>query len=165
MWMFGESRAQQKNSNSSNEQHGAKMLGHLLRLGNREDEQLQVDEQYISAVVISQVGDGLLSYLTQDAHADDIKNGEYLTMISEDLNQRMIPTTTVNLLQLENNEYPSEQHIQLATDFLDQHRNWTTYQLLLVIATIEPFLSQLEAIDAPPVAPKRTGLISVSWLE
>uniref|UniRef100_A0A915EJB2 SET domain-containing protein n=1 Tax=Ditylenchus dipsaci TaxID=166011 RepID=A0A915EJB2_9BILA len=62
--------------------------------------------------------------LTQDAHADDIKNGEYLTMIAEDLNQRMIPTTTVNLLQLENNEYPSEQHIQLATDFLDQHRNW-----------------------------------------
>uniref|UniRef100_A0A915EPS4 Uncharacterized protein n=1 Tax=Ditylenchus dipsaci TaxID=166011 RepID=A0A915EPS4_9BILA len=60
---------------------------------------------------------------TQDAHVEDIKNGEYLTMISEDLNQRMIPTTAVNLLQLENNEYPSEQHLQHATDFLDQHRN------------------------------------------
>uniref|UniRef100_A0A915DV82 Uncharacterized protein n=1 Tax=Ditylenchus dipsaci TaxID=166011 RepID=A0A915DV82_9BILA len=44
--------------------------------------------------------------LTQDAHAEDIKNGEYLTMIAEDLHLRMIPTTTVNLLHLENNEYP-----------------------------------------------------------
>uniref|UniRef100_A0A915DIG2 Uncharacterized protein n=1 Tax=Ditylenchus dipsaci TaxID=166011 RepID=A0A915DIG2_9BILA len=69
-------------------------------------------------------GDQGKAILTQDAHVEDIKNGEYLTMIAEDLNQRMIPTTTVNLLQLENNEYPSEQHIQLATDFLDQHRNW-----------------------------------------
>uniref|UniRef100_A0A915ERD0 Uncharacterized protein n=1 Tax=Ditylenchus dipsaci TaxID=166011 RepID=A0A915ERD0_9BILA len=60
--------------------------------------------QYISAVVIPQVGDGLLNYRQNDAEerislrSDDIKNGEYLTMISEDLNQRMIPTTTVNLL-------------------------------------------------------------------
>uniref|UniRef100_A0A915CQ47 Uncharacterized protein n=1 Tax=Ditylenchus dipsaci TaxID=166011 RepID=A0A915CQ47_9BILA len=52
------------------------------------------------------------------------QNWEYLTMICEDLNKRMIPPKTVELLQMENNEYPPMQHVQYEANFLDQHRDW-----------------------------------------
>uniref|UniRef100_A0A915E137 Uncharacterized protein n=1 Tax=Ditylenchus dipsaci TaxID=166011 RepID=A0A915E137_9BILA len=41
-----------------------------------------------------------------------------------DLTKRMIPPKTVELLQMENNEYPPMQHVQYEANFLDQHRDW-----------------------------------------
>uniref|UniRef100_A0A915DYA3 Uncharacterized protein n=1 Tax=Ditylenchus dipsaci TaxID=166011 RepID=A0A915DYA3_9BILA len=64
-------------------------------------------------------------------------------MIAETAND---PTTTVNLLHLENKEYPAQQHLQHATDFLHQQEIGYVmvgiYRLSLKNSIFALFLSQ-----------------------